>query len=117
MQEIGWSHNIVVLEKCKDDLQREFYIRMTKKYGWTTSVLVHQVESEAYEQFLLKQTNFDKALEEKCCHQASLVVKDRYNFDFLELGQEYEERQLKLGLISNVRSSGFLISLQLRLFE
>ena len=30
VREIGWSHNIVILEKCKDDLQREFYIRMTK---------------------------------------------------------------------------------------
>ena len=27
--EIGWTHNIVILEKCKDDLEREFYIRMT----------------------------------------------------------------------------------------
>lgn len=33
--EIGWSHNILILEKCKDDLEREFYIKMTKKYGWT----------------------------------------------------------------------------------
>ncbi len=104
VQEIGWSHNIVVLEKCKDDLQREFYIRMTKKYGWTKSVLVHQVESEAYERYLLNQTNFDKALEEKYRHQANLAVKDSYNFDFLELGQEYDERQLELGLINNVRS-------------
>ncbi|MEZ5073136.1 MAG: DUF1016 N-terminal domain-containing protein [Bacteroidales bacterium] len=84
VREIGWSHNIVVLEKCKDDLQREFYIRMTMKFGWTKSVLVHQIESEAYERFLLNQTNFDKALEAKYRHQASLAVKDRYNFDFLE---------------------------------
>jgi predicted nuclease of restriction endonuclease-like (RecB) superfamily len=29
--EIGWTHNLLILEKCKDDLQRAFYIRMTKK--------------------------------------------------------------------------------------
>jgi predicted nuclease of restriction endonuclease-like (RecB) superfamily len=29
--EIGWTHNLVILEKCKDDLQRECYIRMTQK--------------------------------------------------------------------------------------
>ena len=28
--EIGWTHNLVILEKCKDDLKREFYIRMTR---------------------------------------------------------------------------------------
>jgi predicted nuclease of restriction endonuclease-like (RecB) superfamily len=104
VQEIGWSHNIVILEKCKDDLQRAFYIRMTTKFGWTKSVLIHQIESEAYERYLLNQTNFDKALEEKYRHQAKLAVKDSYNFDFLELGQEYDERKLELGLIKNVRS-------------
>ena len=104
VQEIGWSCNIVILERCKDDLQREFYIQMTKKYGWTKSMLVHQIESEAYERFLLNQTNFDMALEKKYRHQANLAVKDSYNFDFLALGEEYNERQLELGLINNVRS-------------
>ncbi|MFM6472521.1 MAG: DUF1016 N-terminal domain-containing protein, partial [Dolichospermum sp.] len=31
--EIGWTHNIVILEKCKNDLEREFYIKMTRKFG------------------------------------------------------------------------------------
>ena len=104
VREIGWSHNIAIFEKCKDDLQREFYIRMTKKHGWTKNVLIHQIESEAYERYLLNQTNFDKALEEKYRHQANLAVKDSYNFDFLELDKEYDERKLELGLIKNVRS-------------
>src|SRR5665811_2373044 len=35
----GWMHNLVIMERCKDDLQREFYIRMTRKMGWTVNVL------------------------------------------------------------------------------
>lgn len=31
VREIGWSHNVVIFEQCKDDLQREFYLRMTRK--------------------------------------------------------------------------------------
>ena len=27
--EIGWSHNLIILDRCKDDLQREFYFKMT----------------------------------------------------------------------------------------
>jgi len=27
--EIGWTHNLIIMEKCRDDLEREFYIRMT----------------------------------------------------------------------------------------
>lgn len=26
--EIGWTHNLIIMEKCKDELEREFYIRM-----------------------------------------------------------------------------------------
>ena len=104
VREIGWSHNIVIFEKCKDDLEKEFYLKMTKKYGWTKSVLIHQIESQAYERFVMNQTNFDKALEEKYCHQANMAVKDSYNFDFLDLREEYNERELELGLIKNIRS-------------
>jgi predicted nuclease of restriction endonuclease-like (RecB) superfamily len=28
VREIGWTHNLVIMEKCKDELEREFYIRM-----------------------------------------------------------------------------------------
>ena len=33
--EISWSKNLVVMARCKDDLEREFYIRMTRKFGWS----------------------------------------------------------------------------------
>lgn len=109
VREISWTKNIVIMEKCKDDLEREFYIKMTKKFGWTKNVLIHQVESRAYERFLLNQTNFDQALPEKYRHQAKLAVKDEYTFDFLELGEEHSERELELALINNIRR--FLIDM------
>lgn len=31
VREISWSNNIIIMEKCKDDLQREFYIQMVKR--------------------------------------------------------------------------------------
>ncbi len=104
VQEIGWSHNIIVMEKCKDDLQREFYIKMIRKFGWTKSVLIHQVEGKSYERWLLNQTNFDKALQEKYKHQAKLAVRDSYSFDFLEMTENYGEREMELQLIKNIRS-------------
>ena len=107
--EISWSKHIIIMSKCKDDLEREFYIKMTKKFGWTKNVLIHQVESQAYERFLLNQTNFDQALPEKYRPQAKLAVKDEYTFDFLELGEEHSERELELALINNIRR--FLIEM------
>ncbi|MEO1633884.1 MAG: PDDEXK nuclease domain-containing protein [Cyanobacteria bacterium J06631_9] len=102
--EIGWSHNLVILTKCKDDLEREFYIRMTRRYGWTRNVLVHQIENQSYEKTLLNQTNFDRNLPEHLQSQAALAVKDEYTFDFLELGEEHTERELEHALISKINS-------------
>jgi predicted nuclease of restriction endonuclease-like (RecB) superfamily len=102
--EISWTKHITIMSKCKDDLEREFYTRMTKKYGWSKNVLIHQIEGKAYESFLLNQTNFNKALEDKYKHQAKLAVKDSYSFDFLEMSENYGEREMELQLIKNIRS-------------
>jgi predicted nuclease of restriction endonuclease-like (RecB) superfamily len=107
--EIAWSHNIVIMENCKNDLEREFYIKMVKKFGWTKNVLIHQIDNKSYEKFLLNQTNFDKSLPEKYRHQAKLSVKDEYTFDFLELGEEHSEHELEIALINNLRR--FLIEM------
>jgi predicted nuclease of restriction endonuclease-like (RecB) superfamily len=103
VQQIGWSHNVVIMEKTRDFLAREFYIKMVIKYGWTKNVLIHHMEGKSYEKFLLGQTNFDKALPEKYKHQAKLAVKDEYNFEFLEIGDEHSERELELALMKNIR--------------
>jgi predicted nuclease of restriction endonuclease-like (RecB) superfamily len=102
VREIGWSHNLHIMEKCKDDLEREFYTRMTRKFGWTKNVLIHHIENKTYEKTVLNQTNFEKTLPKEIQVQAKLAVKDEYIFDFLELGDEYNERQLELALISKV---------------
>ena len=100
--EIGWTHNLVIMEKCKDDLEREFYLRMTRKFGWTKNVLIHQIENQTYEKTLLNQTNFEQTLPKEIRNQAKLAVKDEYTFDFLELADEYSERQLESAILAKV---------------
>jgi predicted nuclease of restriction endonuclease-like (RecB) superfamily len=77
VREIAWSHSLVILERSTDPLEREFYVRMTKKFGWSKNVLLHQIENQSYEKTLLGQTNFDKALTPKLRAQAKLTVKER----------------------------------------
>lgn len=102
VREIGWSHNLVILERCSDALQREFYLRMTRKFGWSKNVLIHQISNQSYEKSLLGQTNFDKTLPAELHAQAKLAVKDEYTFDFLELGDEHSERELERALIGKI---------------
>lgn len=103
--EIGWTKNVVIFQKCKDDLEREFYIKSIIKFGWTKNLLIHHIDNQSYEKYLLNQTNFDKSLpSEIYLQQAKLSVKDEYNFSFLELGNNYSEHQLEIALINNVRN-------------
>ncbi|MBD2503789.1 PDDEXK nuclease domain-containing protein [Anabaena azotica] len=103
VREIGWTHNLVILEKCKDDLEREFYIRMTRKFGWTKNVLIHQIENQTYEKTLLNQTNFNQTVPVEIRNQLQLAVKDEYTFDFLELADEHSERQLEQAILTRVQ--------------
>ena len=102
--EISWVKNVLIMSKCKDILERVFYVRMAKKFGWTKDVLIHQIENKSYEKYLLNQTNFDSVLPVKYKHQAKLAIKDEYAFDFLELGDEHSEKELESALMKKVRS-------------
>lgn len=107
--EISWTKHLIVMSKCKDELEREFYIRMTRKFGWTKNVLIHQIENKSYKNTLLNQTNFKKVLPERIINQAKLAVKDEYTFDFLELSEEHSEMELERALIAKINK--FLIEM------
>jgi predicted nuclease of restriction endonuclease-like (RecB) superfamily len=69
IREMSWSKNLLIMARCKDDLEREFYLRATSRFGWSKSVLQHQLDNHSYRQYLLGQTNFDA------------VVPDSYQAD------------------------------------
>ncbi len=102
--EIGWTHNTYILEKCKDPLEREFYLRMVHKYNWSKNQLVNNIENQLYEKTLLGQTNFATTLPVALQDKARMLVKDAYTFDFLELGDDYLERQLENELVLKIES-------------
>jgi predicted nuclease of restriction endonuclease-like (RecB) superfamily len=102
--EISWTKICAIIEKCKDPLEREFYIKMTKRYGWTKDVLINNIENRAFEKYLANQTNFDETVPEKYRLQAKLAVKDDYNFDFIEMGIEHSEAELEAGIINNIQA-------------
>ena len=75
---------------------------MTRKFGWTKNVLIHQIENQTYQKTLLNQTNFNKTVPTEIRNQLKLAVKDEYTFDFLELADEHSERQLEQAILTRV---------------
>ena len=89
--EISWTPKLIIMSKCKNSLEREFYVRMTRRFGWSKNVLIHQIDNQSDKKSLLGQTNFDKALTPELRAQARMAVKDACTFNFLELGEEVRE--------------------------
>ena len=107
--EIPWTHNILILEKCKDEHERFYYINMTKKFQWSKTLLINAIDNQHYQNTLLSQTNFSETLEFKTIKNADLIIKDEYTFDFLNLAEPHSEAQLEQAILSNIRN--FLIEL------
>ena len=102
--EISWSKHVVILTKCKETRQRQFYILATKKYGWTKDVLINKIEAKTYENYLLGQSNFDITLPDSIKNQAILALKDEYTFDLVGLAEEHSEYELEQAIIKNIRA-------------
>jgi predicted nuclease of restriction endonuclease-like (RecB) superfamily len=102
--QLPWGHNTHLLDALKAPAEREWYARQAIHYGWSRSVLVHQIESGLIARQGNALTNFSRTLPSEQSELAQQIIKDPYSFDFLSLGPEIRERDLERGLIEHLRS-------------
>ena len=102
--QIPWSHNIAIMEKVKDPSQRLWYIKKSAEHGWSHNVLLHQIESDLYQQQVTahKVANFKERLPSPQSELALQTMKDPYVFDFISAREDLAERDLEKTLVSNV---------------
>jgi predicted nuclease of restriction endonuclease-like (RecB) superfamily len=109
LAQITWYHNITLLDKVKDPIEREWYVHQTIQHGWSRNVMVLQIESGLHRRQGKAITNFERTLPLPQSDLAHSLLKDPYNFDFLTLDAEAHERDLERGLLAHVRE--FLLEL------
>ena len=109
LAKLTWYHNITLIEKLSSVDIRLWYARQAAEHGWSRNVLVHQIESNLYARLGKATTNFERALPAPQSDLARQILKDPYNFEFLELRRDAEERDLERGLIDHIRK--FLLEL------
>ena len=107
--QIPWGHNRVVISKCKDVAEALYYVNKTIENNWSRNVLTHQIESSLYHREGKAVTNFVTALPAPQSDLAQQLIKDPYNFDFLTLTPDYNERELEKALIDHITK--FLLEL------
>jgi len=107
--QIPWFHHCLILNRVKTPDHRVWYVEQTLKNGWSRNVLALQIESALHQRQGAAATNFAATLPSPQSDLARQILKDPYNFDFLSLGDEAQEREIEAALIEHLRK--FLLEL------
>lgn len=109
VKSIPWGHNQRIMYKCHNVQEALFYVQKTMDNGWSRNVLEHQIDSGLYNRQGKAVSNFQLKLPEAQSDLAQQTLKDPYNFDFLTLREEYDEKELEDALINQITQ--FLLEL------
>ncbi len=107
--QIPWWHNIILITRIKDLKTRLWYANMVIQEGWSRSSLEDMIKTKYSERWGKAVTNFKERLPQEQSNLAQETLKDPYNFDFIELADDYREKELEQGLINHIEK--FLLEL------
>jgi predicted nuclease of restriction endonuclease-like (RecB) superfamily len=99
---VPWWHNVIIVSKCETTAEALYYLQKTIENNWSRSVLTHQIESGLFKREGKAITNFSKTLPALQSDLATQIIKDPYNFDFLTLTENYNERDLEQKLVQHI---------------
>lgn len=100
--EIGWVQNYLIIEKCKNEQERLFYISQTKEKGWSKNDLLEKIKSHYYENKLLTQNNFEVAVEEELKARVAWEFIDDYSIEILNPDLPVAEKELENSIVLNL---------------
>ena len=108
---ISWSHHVLLMDKAGDTEERLWYIKQSIENGWSVRVLDYQISTSLYKRQHKKQksTNFHLTLPKEQSDLANQILKDPYNFDFLQISKDTTERELEIHLTNHIQQ--FLLEL------
>jgi predicted nuclease of restriction endonuclease-like (RecB) superfamily len=107
--QIPWGHNILIITKCKTVNEAQFYLNEIIENNHSRASLLKEMQSNLYQRKDKVMTNFESNLPKEQSTLAIQTLKDPYNFDFLSLTQQHNEKELENALVDNV--TDFLLEL------
>ena len=113
-RQLSWTHikSVIYVE---DPLRRDFYLEMCRLERWSTRQLHERIDSQLYERTALSRKPEEtvrhdiEQLRQEQQLSPSLLLKDPYILDFLDLNDRYIERDLEDAILRELES--FLLEL------
>lgn len=106
---VPWGQHIMIITKCKTVDEALFYINKIAEEGWSRSRLEHELDSNLYGHQGTAITNFARTLPQPQSELAQEILKDSYNFSFLDIKAKHDEKDLQEALEKNI--TRFLLEL------
>jgi predicted nuclease of restriction endonuclease-like (RecB) superfamily len=102
LREISWSHNLAIFSRCKSVEEREFYLKLAKQESYSFRELDRQISASLFERTMIGNSKLSTAVRESN-RDLKISFKDSYVFEFLNLSEPHNEKDLQRGLVRQMK--------------
>lgn len=108
---IPWGHHVLLLNKVSEPDERIWYMQQTLDNNWSRAVLQYQIETDLYKRQVRRKklSNFHLTLPKVQSELANQLLKDSFQFGFLQMGNKFSELDLERELVKHIQE--FLLEL------
>ena len=105
VRQISWTHNVMILGATNSIEEKEFYIRMCIKNNYSKRELDRQISSGYFQRYMLSDGKSNQSLTQTTGEEdyPNTRILDTYSLEFLDLPNNYSEKDLKKSIISNMK--------------
>jgi predicted nuclease of restriction endonuclease-like (RecB) superfamily len=101
-RQLSWTHHRIIMGQSKSAEEREFYLRLAVREGWSSRELERQFRLARFEATVLNPVKVTAALTQLHPNAVN-IFKDSYTLEFLGLPHEHSEADLHGALLENLR--------------
>jgi predicted nuclease of restriction endonuclease-like (RecB) superfamily len=101
-RELSWSVNVIIIEQCKSNDEREFYLNNAQ--NWSVRKVKEKIKINEYLNVKNNQTNYINTIPNPDSEIAIRAVSDNYNLNFITLENDHLERELENEIVKNIVS-------------
>ena len=106
LTQLSWSSNMLILSNTKTEEEREFYLKLAIKENYSVRELNRQLQSSYYQRYMLSDGNAPKNIAKIISEEddfPSTKILDIYSLEFLNLPNQFSEKDLKTAIIKNLK--------------
>lgn len=109
VKHLDWSHNLIIMQQVKDIRARYWYMIQSVTSHWSKRYLQEAIKLDYYGKHGALANNFSETLPALEAREVQSILKDPYIFDMLTFTDQYNERDVEIGLVKHVEK--FLIEM------